>query len=61
MSDRKVMRWYITLLFAALWGAELAIVASVVYAVLTDHNAWPLVVLAVGFGLCMPFKERGDL
>jgi Na+-transporting NADH:ubiquinone oxidoreductase subunit NqrE len=60
MNDKKnkvdqVFSWVITVM---LWSAECAIVGAVVYAVTNGKNAWPLVVLALGFGLFLPLKWK---
>lgn len=54
------MKWYTMFLYALLWSAEVALVGATVYAVIKGFNAWPLVVLVIGFGVCMPFYDKAQ-
>jgi hypothetical protein len=52
------VQWYVIAFFSALWLVELAVVGASVYAVLEGRSAWPIIVLAVGFGLAMPYPHK---
>ncbi len=52
------MKAYILAFFCALWLVELIVVGAAVYAVLHGRNAWPLIVLVIGFGVAMPYPHK---
>lgn len=51
------MKWVIAF-WIVLWTVEIGVIASAVAATMTDHNPWPLIVLAIGFGLACPYPHN---
>ncbi len=52
------MKFFVIAFFSALWFVELGVIGAATYAVLDGRNAWPLIALAVGFGLAMPYPHK---